>query len=126
LDVFIIKIPKWLKKEFHTEENFAKARLSEFYAKKSSSVPIIYGIVTEIYTPDFRKPVVNDIDKSQVSSMTEFLEDQGFTKSEIWKRIGNENNYDDVLVRYSLAKKLSLLPIGKLRDKVESEIQNPQ
>src|SRR3989344_7231188 len=33
LDVFIIKLPIWLKQDFDTKENYAKARLSEFYAK---------------------------------------------------------------------------------------------
>jgi hypothetical protein len=124
LDVFIIKIPKWLKKEFQTSENHAKARLSEFYAKKIDSKPVIYGIVTEVYTPDFRKAVVNKVDKSQISAITKCLEQEGFDKTEIWTRIGNENNYDDVLLRFKTAKKNSNLIIKKLRLKIEKEIQN--
>ena len=34
LDVYIIELPSWLKHAFKTSSNFAKARISEFYAKK--------------------------------------------------------------------------------------------
>ncbi|PJE58465.1 MAG: hypothetical protein COU81_00610 [Candidatus Portnoybacteria bacterium CG10_big_fil_rev_8_21_14_0_10_36_7] len=49
IDVFIIEIPKWLKEKFVVKKNYAKARISEFYAKKEGSEPIIYGYVLEIY-----------------------------------------------------------------------------
>lgn len=83
LDVFKIKIPIWLKKSFQVNDNYAKARLSEFYAKRRDHEPVIYGIVVEIYSPDFRKPKINSVDKSQISSVTECLEKYGFTKDEI-------------------------------------------
>lgn len=105
LDVFIIKIPLWLKKEFHTKEDYAKARLSEFYAKKHGDNSIIYGIVTEVYTPDFRKPIINEVDKLQIGAVTECLEEQGFSKDEIYRRIGDDNNYEDVQEAYNQAKK---------------------
>jgi len=52
LEVYVIKIPLWLKKAFKTKSNFAKARISEFYAKKRTTEPVIYGVVVEIYSPD--------------------------------------------------------------------------
>ncbi|MEI6732234.1 MAG: hypothetical protein WCK90_06175 [archaeon] len=123
LDVFIIALPGWLRKEFATEERFAKARLSEFYAKKEHASAQIYGIVTEVYTPDFRKPVVNEVDKAQTSVATQFLEKEGFSKDDIWQRIGNENNYDDVLARFTEAKELSYSFLVSLKQKVEKEIK---
>lgn len=122
LDVFIIKIPTWLKKEFDTKETKAKARLSEFYAKKEGSQPVIYGIVTEVYTPDFRKPVVNAVDKAQINPVTEFLEIEGFSKEDIWMRIGNENNYDDLKKKFSKAMKASKSTVNLLRKKIKKEI----
>lgn len=124
LDVFVIKIPDWLKKEFQTKEKFAKARLSEFYAKKQGKNPIIYGIVTEVYTPDFRKPIINEVDKLQIGATTECLEDEGFSKEEIYRRIGDDNNYDDVQEKYDKAKEKSNVIISKLRKKIEEEIKS--
>jgi len=124
LDVFIIKLPTWLKKDFHTKDNSAKARLSEFYAKKQGNNPIIYGIVTEVYTPDFRKPVINDVDKLQIGAMTQCLEEEGFSKEEIYRRIGDDNNYDDVQEKYNHAKEESKIIISKLREKIETEIKS--
>ena len=126
LDVFIIKLPIWLKKDFNTKDNSAKARLSEFYAKKKGENPIIYGIVTEVYTPDFRKPIINDVDKLQIGAVTECLEDSGFSKEEIYRRIGDDNNYEDIQEKYNRAKEKSKIIISKLRDKIEEEIKNPK
>jgi hypothetical protein len=124
LDVFIIKLPAWLKKDFHTKDNFAKARLSEFYAKKHGNNPIIYGIVTEVYTPDFRKPGINDVDKLQIGAMTQCLEKEGFSKEEIYRRMGDDNNYEDVQEKYNHAKEVSKIIISKLREKIEEEIKS--
>lgn len=41
LDVYIVELPIWLKKDFKTDSDFAKARISEFYAKQRTSKPII-------------------------------------------------------------------------------------
>ena len=126
LDVFIITLPAWLKKEFATKESSAKARLSEFYAKKQGNSPIIYGIVTEVYTPDFRKPIVNEVDRLQIGAVTECLEKEGFSKSDIYRRIGDDNNYEDVQDKYNRAKEKSKSIILKLRKKIEEEIRTPR
>ena len=124
LDVFIIKLPSWLKKAFHTKDSSAKARLSEFYAKKQGQIPIIYGIVTEVYTPDFRKPIINEVDKLQIGAITKCLENNGISKSEIYRRIGDDNNYEDCQNKYNKVKENSKIIISKLRDKIEKEIKN--
>jgi hypothetical protein len=126
LDVFTIKLPSWLKKEFHTTDNYAKARLSEFYAKKRGQIPIIYGIVTEVYTPDFRKPTVNEVDKLQIGAVTDCLEKLAFSKEEIYRRIGDDNNYEDCQNKYNQAKENSKKIISKLRKKIDNEIKSPR
>jgi hypothetical protein len=123
LDVFIMKIPKWLQKEFSTKENNAKARLSEFYAKKQNSKPLIYGIVTEVYTPNFRRAIVNETDLLQIGAVTECLENQGLSKKEIYRRIGDDNNYEDIQKKYDLAKKQSKRIIEELRKRINKEIK---
>ncbi len=107
LEVYRIKIPLWLQEEFQTKETFAKARLSEFYAKKRGDAPIIYGIVVEIYSPDFRSSKINKIDKAQESALTPILEKHGFTKENVWQRIGRENDYEDALKKFEKAKEES-------------------
>jgi hypothetical protein len=124
LDVFKIKIPTWLAVEFDTKEKYAKARLSEFYAKKENTSPIIYGTVTEVYTPDFRKAVVNATDKTQISAVTKELERVGFSKNEIWRRIGDENNYEDTQIKFMKAKKLSKKDVKILKKHIILEIKN--
>jgi len=124
LDVFVIKLPYWLKKAFQTKDDSAKARLSEFYAKKKGRLPIIYGIVTEVYTPDFRKPIINEVDKLQIGAVTECLEQNGFSKEEIYRRIGDDNNYEDVQERYSQSKERSKIIISNLRKNIEREIKS--
>ena len=113
-------MPIWLKQDFDTKENYAKARLSEFYAKKRNYEPIIYGVVIEIYSPDFRSAKINNVDKSQISTLTECLEKQGFTKQEIWRRIGDDNNYENFKLRYNKAKKESKKRINKIKEEIKN------
>ena len=48
---FIIELPEWLKKEFLTNKNSAKASLYEFCVKKGSKALKVYGTIFEIYNP---------------------------------------------------------------------------
>jgi len=61
----------------------AKARIMEFVVKKDTSI-YNYGIVTEIYSPLFRKARINEADKLQINIPTSVLESFGFNKEEIW------------------------------------------
>ncbi|MFH1802381.1 MAG: hypothetical protein ABH864_02920 [archaeon] len=107
-----------MKLEFKTNENHAKARLSEFYAKKKGSLPSIYGVVVEIYSPDFRKAIINKVDMAQESALTPALEKQGFSREEIWMRIGRENDYEDQKSKFLAAKKESDKMERKFKDKI--------
>jgi len=121
IDVYIEKLPKWLKEAFKTKENFAKARLSEFYTKKKSTKPIIYGTVVEIYSPNFRGPVINNVDISQISASTQALEKVGFTKDEIWQHLGGDD-WAQGQDKYMQAKKDSLPLVFSLKKKIKTVI----
>ena len=124
LETYRIRVPKWLKIEFATKNNYAKARLSEFYAKKKGKSPVIYGIVVEIYSPDFRKASINKIDMAQESALTPILEKKGFSKEEIWKRIGRENDYEDQKEKFEKAKKESDSQEKKLKMKINKILKD--
>jgi hypothetical protein len=66
LAVYTIELPEWLQHAFVVEENFAKTRITEFVIEKQGQV-FQYGYVTEMYSPDFRKPVISATDKAQIS-----------------------------------------------------------
>ena len=118
IDVFTSKIPKWLKGKFSVDNDFAKIRLSEFYARKKGSSPILYGVVAEVYSPDFRAPLVNQFDDSQISALSEFLEKEGVDRDEIWRRIGLDNDYHDLWQKLNNAKYNSLHKIEELKEKI--------
>jgi len=65
LGFFIVKLPMWLQDKFKTKALFAKARVYEFYASKAGSVPKLYGIVVEIYPPEFQLPVILESEVSE-------------------------------------------------------------
>ncbi len=118
IDVYTLELPDWLRAEFQTAESFAKARLSEFYAKRHGFAPVIYGTVVEIYTPDFRSPVINNVDVAQVNAATEVLEKAGFSKEQIWQRIGMGNDWSDAQTRVEKAKEASLHLVFSLKKRI--------
>lgn len=97
------RLPESIRRRFGVQEWAAKTRLSEFYAGKPGVAPEIYGIVTEIYSPDFRPAVVNATDLTQVNPTTNALKLFGFREEEIWERIGSGNDWSDVRDRYEQA-----------------------
>ena len=115
LDVFILDIPEWLRKSFAIKTKKAKARLSEFYAKKYSR-PFIYGAVLEVYSPDFRSAKINPTDRKQVTAATAELEKQGFSKEDIWERIGT-NGWNDAALKLRAARKNTRQLISSLKSK---------
>jgi len=124
LDVFPFELTDWLQDSFNTEERYAKARLSEFYAKTKDENPVIYGEVLEVYTPDFRPPIINAVDTRQINPSTEQLEAVGFTRDEIWHRIGNDNDWSDASQAYKQARINSLPYVFDLRDQVRSFVDD--
>lgn len=83
LDVYVTKLPERLLQAFRTKHKTAKTRITEFLVKKEDLI-YNYGTVIEIYSPDFRKPKVTDVDKSQINIPVSALRFLGFTRPEIW------------------------------------------
>lgn len=108
IDVYTIKLSQKLKKAFSHKSDFAKARLSEFYAKKESHDPVLYGIVVEVYSPDFRPATINVVDRQQVNPTTASFRKIGITENEIWKRLGSGNKWNDISDDYNRALDVSL------------------
>ncbi len=123
VSVFTTKLSELLKQKMATKDEEAKVRLSEFYAKKEGEAPIIYGTVSEIYSPDFRSAEVNEIDISQENTLTEALEKVGLTKEDIWNRIGENNNFLDVQNKIKEAKIIAKPHKEELINKVESYLK---
>jgi len=131
IDVYIIDIPERMQKDFHTSHTTAKARLTEFYTKPENieTSPVVYGIVCEIYSPDFRDPTnwINQIDINQINPTTWSLQDCWVSSDIIRDRIdrANEiNEWTDFQDQYNLAKGSSELIIKNLRNKIKKYIKN--
>lgn len=116
--VFVVPIPVWLQQAFHLSEPKAKARFSEFFARRGNEKPVVYGEVVEIYSPDFRPASVNAVDRGQVNPPTRLLEAAGFSKEEIWRRLGAYNEWGDVKAAYLKAKKASRRDREKMAEKI--------
>jgi len=128
IDVFIMPIPSKMKDDFKVETNEAKARLTEFYAKKTGSTPTIYGTVLEIYSPDFKNPDdgINEVDINQVNPLTGALQSVGVPIDEIWERLdraGENNEWDDVKERYEQANELSQPVVQSLHEKITQYLE---
>ncbi|MBT7902329.1 hypothetical protein HN587_00585 [Candidatus Woesearchaeota archaeon] len=123
IDVFVVKIPIWLKKKFKTKENYAKARLSEFYAKKRTTKPIIYGLVVEIYSPDFRSAIINNVDLDQINATTESLQKVGINMDVVWTELGNDHRWNSVADKILKAKKDSLSQAFKYKQKIQKHLE---
>lgn len=89
LDVYTISLSPWMRREFRTIEGFAKARNLEFVIRKQDRI-YNYGLVTEIYSPDFIKPAVTDKDRELINFSFATLKASGFSEREIWNLAGNE------------------------------------
>jgi hypothetical protein len=123
IDVFIMPIPSWMQQDFSVDVSEAKARLTEFYAKKGDETPVVYGTVLEVYSPDFRDPNkgINDIDRAQVNPLTGALQGVGVPADEIWARLDRADETDewaDLEDRLKQAEAMSQPVVRSLREKI--------
>ncbi len=128
IDVFLESIPEWMKKDFQADFVEAKARLTEFYAKKGQQTPVVYGQVLEVYSPDFKDPNdgINEIDKAQINPTTDTLRAAGIPTDEIWVRLdraGEADEWRDIEEKYEFAKQLSRPIVEELHKKIEKHFQ---
>jgi hypothetical protein len=115
--VFTIENPNWLCKKFADNSKYSKARLSEFYARKEGTPPIIYGTVLEVYSPDFREAEINDVDQMQIHPTTSVLEQAGYTKTEIYNSLADTSSFDYSDPRYIRAQEFMRLMPDPTREK---------
>ncbi len=129
IDVFLMEIPEWMKNDFKDDSEKAKARLTEFYARKEENNPIIYGVVLEVYSPDFKNPEdgINETDLAQVNPLTGTLQSVGVPVDEIWERLdraSETNEWDDLKDKYEQAEELSKPAIQSLHEKISKYIES--
>jgi hypothetical protein len=89
LDVYTVPLRSWLRKEFATTENFAKARNTEFIIKRGELIRN-YAMITEVYSPCLYKAEVTEHDNLQVNFAFATLQAAGFSKPEIWQLMDQE------------------------------------
>ncbi len=131
IDVFIMPIHTKMSDDFKVKTKKAKARLTEFYAKKSGTTPIIYGTVLEIYSPDFKNPDdgINEVDINQVNPLTGTLQGVGIPIDEIWghlDRADENNEWDSLNERYEQAHQLSQPVVQSLHKKITLYLEKNQ
>lgn len=124
ISVFVTELPAFLKDRMQAEGNNAKVRLSEFYAKKQDGEPVIYGVVSEVYSPDFRPAEISEQDILQDNPPSEAMERAGIAKEEIWDRLGEGNNFSDIKEKFQNAKVLGEETENEFRNKVETYLKN--
>lgn len=122
IDVFMMPLTSKMKGDFQTDNDEAKARISEFYAKKGGEDPVIYGKVLEIYSPDFRDPKdgLNDIDMAQVNPTVTFLMEDGLASNYIWSKLDNVTSADrNIFKDHAEAKEKSQILVKDLHERIE-------
>ncbi len=127
IGVFFMTLPERVKKDFQTEEGKAKARISEFYAKKGEADPVIYGKVLEIYSPDFRDPKegINQVDLIQINPTVGSLVEDGLSSAEIWQKLDNVSPEDrNIFSDHADAEKKSEAIVTELHDRIVGYFNN--
>ena len=94
IDVYVVNLPKWLQDAFAHNSAIAKARISEFLVKKNQFI-FNYGLITEIYSPDFRNATLNVQDIAQINLPSGVLYGMGLTKQQVWKYIEEKASYQN-------------------------------
>jgi hypothetical protein len=118
LKVLIIKKPEWLTTAFRDQTPFAKARISEFLARKASGQIEFYGTVFEIYPNTFRPSEISSFDRLQEAPMVKNLLKHGFQINQIWNCLVNTQRYPCQEIRYVKALEESQKDILKLNQKI--------
>jgi hypothetical protein len=107
-DIFVVESPAWLRRSFRTTQRYAWARMFEFHARKGSAPPHLYATLCEIFTPDFKPPVVTPTDVSWLGPRFSALLGCGLSKEEAWRGISRLEDGRDVNGRFIEARIASL------------------
>lgn len=83
LDVYITALPEWMQELFCVAGQYAKVVKTEILARKHDQV-FIYGTMTRVYSPCYKKAEVSREDKISISYSSQVLKQLGFYDEEIW------------------------------------------
>lgn len=124
IDVFLLDLSVKMQQDFKVASDKAKARLTEFYAKKDAAEPLIYGTVLEVYSPDFKDPNdgINNVDHAQINPSTETMQTAGIPTQEIWNRLdraAETDEWDGLKPQYDKAKQASEATVLSLHKKID-------
>jgi hypothetical protein len=119
LDVFVVEIPPWLRSSFKVKGRYAWSRIFEFHARKETSPPYLYGTLCEVFTPDFRSPLVKPGDLARVGAATRELLARGLSRENTWLQIGRFNGWSAVRDRFAEARIATLPRLFAFRRRVE-------
>jgi hypothetical protein len=94
----------------------------EFHARKGSAAPHLYATLCEVFTPDFKPPVVTPTDVSWLGPRYSALLACGLSKEEAWRGISRLEDGRDVNGRFIEAR-IATLPVAfELRKKVAERL----
>lgn len=88
--------------------------------------PLVYRLhtdVVEVYAPDFRPPILNAVDISQVNPTTVELQKVNISRNEVWQILGDNNDWSNHGTAYMQAKIRSLPSVFELRRKLEEYLR---
>jgi hypothetical protein len=122
ISVFLVDMPDKMRNKMQVTETKAKVRLSEFYAKKENGKPFIYGVVSEVYSPDFRPAEINKNDLAQDNPITSAMEKVGISKDMVWERLETGKNFNDIKDKLEEAKILAEPEESLLVTKVKNHL----
>jgi hypothetical protein len=75
IDAFIQEMPVWMASDFQIAGHEAAAKLIEFHAQKGTDVPVFYGTILEVYSPDFIDPKTFETSKEHLAAFHEKISD---------------------------------------------------
>jgi len=126
LAVGVLEAPRWLADAYHETPGKIKFRVSEFIARKQAGSPTVYGTVVEIYPRNFREPMVNAVDRSQLNPTMRAFEQEGISAEEVWDRIGEKNNWKNQELKWKKAKRRSEKIVADLLARISKSLKSPR
>jgi len=110
-DIFVVELPAWLRRAFGSKERYAWTRTFEFHARKGTSPPHLYATLCEIFTPDFKPPLVTPTDASWMGPSFPALLACGLNREQAWRGISRLEDGRDVNGRFIEAR-VATLPLA--------------
>lgn len=120
IDHLALPLPPWMQNHFDTQSEQAVAKILEFYVRKEESIPARYGIILEIYSPDFMDPH-EAIPANDLKPVGAMMHKAGVPIEKLWHYIGEDAEElpnDGVRNIAEQAKEMTQTIIKSLRDRI--------